>query len=48
MPLTEEVDSMAIPYLTLKDYWVKEDSNQVALGGNFFKDSIPMPREDVE
>ena len=47
-PLTEEVDSMTIPYLYLRDYWVKDNKDQVALGGNFFKDRIPMKREEVE
>ena len=46
--LTSEVDSMTIPYLQLDDYYVKEQKNQVALGGNFFKDQLPISREDVE
>ena len=46
--LTHEVDSMTIPYLHLGDYYVKEQKNQVALGGNFFKDQLPIAREEVE
>ena len=38
---------MSIPYLYLKDYKVDSESGKVALGGNFFKDSIPLGRDDV-